>query len=236
MKPVIALLPQQVFQMNNAATVPKRIITTMSRITLWTAPRIKPPAMNPITNIRITDHRIGFGKFLLKEYSSSWLRVVTDGLWATEEPGILTDPIDSKGPETFLGAPDEFSGPEEMGPDVIRPVVGRTGGIGPEFWRVTPPDWGPDVFFTGSPCLLSGPEFDFFNEAEPDMPEDTGPDVYPARADALPVMGPECVAAPPKDAVLDELFNCPDFLDLEPSIGISNILPNSPDFLISPPV
>lgn len=80
MKPVMALLPQQVFQMNNAATVPKRIVTTISRMALWTAPRIKPPAMNPITNIRITDHNIGFGKFLLKEYSSSWPRVVTAGL------------------------------------------------------------------------------------------------------------------------------------------------------------
>lgn len=149
----------------------------------------------------------------------------------------MIDPMESRGPETFLGAPDEFSGPEEIGPEVIRPVVGRTG-IGPEFWRVTPPDWGPDDFFIGSPCLFSGPEFDFFIEAEPTMPEDTGPDVvYPARAAEFAVMGPECVAAPPKDPVLEgALVNCPDFLDLEPSIGISNIFPSSPDFLISPPV
>ncbi|WVZ22389.1 hypothetical protein V8G54_000933 [Vigna mungo] len=135
MKPTMAFLPKQLFQVNNAATAAKRTTTTMRRMALRTAPRIKPPAMNPITKIRITDHNIGFGKFLLKENSSSRLRVVTAGLCAAKEVCDFIDPVESNGPDTFLGAPDEFNGP-----DVIRPVVGRTGGIGPEFWRVTPPD------------------------------------------------------------------------------------------------
>jgi hypothetical protein len=73
------------------------------------------------------------------------------------------DPVESSGPENFRGAPEEFSGPDDMGPEVIRPVVGRTGARGPEFWRaigVTPPDCGPDDFFVGSPCLFNGPELD----------------------------------------------------------------------------
>jgi hypothetical protein len=37
------------------------------------------------------------------------------------------DATESRGPDTFLGAPDEFRGPE-IGPDVMSPVVGRTGG------------------------------------------------------------------------------------------------------------
>jgi len=172
MKPTMAVLPQQLFQVNNPATAPKRTITTTRRMALWTAPRIKAPAMNPIMKIRITDHNIGFGKFLLKEYWSSRLRVVVAGFWVTKLCD-LTDPVNSNGPDTFLGAPDEF-----RGPDVIRPVVGRTGGIGPEFWRATPADWGPDAFFTGSPCLFRGPEFVLFMETEADMPpEDMLPDV-----------------------------------------------------------
>lgn len=82
------------------------------------------------------------------------------------------DEAESSGPDTFLGAPDGFNGPEEIGPDVMSPVVGSTGGRGPEFWRaigVTPPDWGPDDLFVGSPCLLRGPEFDFAL-AEPPAP------------------------------------------------------------------
>lgn len=45
----------------------------------------------------------------------------------------MTDPIKSKGPETFLGVLDEFSGPKEMGLEVIRRIVGRTGVRGLEF-------------------------------------------------------------------------------------------------------
>jgi hypothetical protein len=44
------------------------------------------------------------------------------------------DAAESRDPDTFLfGAPEEFSGPEEIGPDVIRPVAGSMGGRGPEF-------------------------------------------------------------------------------------------------------
>uniref|UniRef100_A0A2P2IXL8 Uncharacterized protein MANES_14G007600 n=1 Tax=Rhizophora mucronata TaxID=61149 RepID=A0A2P2IXL8_RHIMU len=51
------------------------------------------------------------------------------------------------------------------------------------------------------------------------------------------MIGPECETAPPNDAVQEEApVMGPDFLDLDPSTGISNIFPNSPDFLISPPV
>jgi hypothetical protein len=51
------------------------------------------------------------------------------------------------------------------------------------------------------------------------------------------MIGPECEAAPPNDPVLEGApVIGPDFLDFEPSTGISNILPNSPDLLISPPV
>lgn len=42
----------------------------------------------------------------------------------------LNDPVESTGPATLRGAPAELSGPE-----VMRPVVGRTGGSGPELWR-----------------------------------------------------------------------------------------------------
>jgi len=85
---------------------------------------------------------------------------------------IFIDTVESRAPGTFRGAPDEFNGPEVIGPDVISPVVGRIGGKWPEFWRaigVTPPDWGPDDLFVGSPCLLSGPELDFAL-AEPPVP------------------------------------------------------------------
>jgi hypothetical protein len=74
------------------------------------------------------------------------------------------DTLESRAPDTFRGAPDEFNCPEVIGPDVISPVVGRIGGKWPEFWRaigVTPPDWGPEDLFVGSPCLLSGPELVF---------------------------------------------------------------------------
>jgi hypothetical protein len=74
---MIALLPKQVFHMKKEATAPKRTTTTIKRMALWTAPRIKPPAMKPITKSRINDHNISFGKFFLKEKSSSWLRTVT---------------------------------------------------------------------------------------------------------------------------------------------------------------
>ena len=49
----------------------------------------------------------------------------------------LRDPIESNGPKTFQGAPNGFSGLEEMGPDVIKPVVGRIGASGSELWRET---------------------------------------------------------------------------------------------------
>nr|GMC52004.1 hypothetical protein Iba_chr01cCG11550 [Ipomoea batatas]GMC53914.1 hypothetical protein Iba_chr01dCG11160 [Ipomoea batatas] len=141
MKPMIALLPQHEFHMNNAATIPNRTITTIRSMGLCTAPRINPPAMKPMTNSKIIAHKI----------------------------------------ESFLGAPEEFSGPDEMGPEVIRPVA--------------------------------------------------------ALAAALGLIGPECEAFPANDPDLDgALLIGPDFLDLEPSTGISNIFPSSPDFLISPPV
>jgi hypothetical protein len=57
-----------------------------------------------------------------------------------EELFNFIEPVDSKGPDTFRGAPEEFNGPEEIGPDVMRPVAGRADGIDPEFCRVTPPD------------------------------------------------------------------------------------------------
>jgi hypothetical protein len=74
---MIAFLPKQVFHMNNEVTAPKRTTTTIKRMALWTAARIKPPAMKPIKKSRINDHKISFGKVFLKEKSSSWLRTVT---------------------------------------------------------------------------------------------------------------------------------------------------------------
>lgn len=76
----------------------------------------------------------------------------------------LPDPVDSAGPDPFRGAPAEF-----RGPDVMSPVVGRTGGIGPELCREEgiPPPCGPEDFLMGSPCLFKGPELAFFIEEEP---------------------------------------------------------------------
>lgn len=103
---------------------------------------------------------------------------------------------------------------------MISPVVGRIGVRGPEFCReadVAPPPWGPDDFFIGSPCLLSGPELVFFKDPV--------------------VRWPECEAGPPNEVALDgPLVMGPDFRGLDPSVGISNIFPNSPDFFILPPV
>ena len=108
----------------------------------------------------------------------------------------LRDPVESNGPETFQGLLDGFSGPEEMGPDVIMPVVGRIGASGSELWRETefpPPGWGPEDFFTGSPCLLRGPEVVFFTEAEPGIPAD---ETEPGWFMELDRIGLEWEAAP----------------------------------------
>jgi len=43
--------------------------------------------------------------------------------------------LESKESRTYLGAPAKLSGPEEMGPDVMNPVAGIIGEIGPEFCR-----------------------------------------------------------------------------------------------------
>lgn len=107
-----------------------------------------------------------------------------------------------------------------MGPDVMSPVVGSIG-MGPEF-----PDWGPEDFFNGSPCLDKGPEFVFFIEFEP--VEAKEPDMRPV---ALGPPGPGCWPLLEEAPVIG-----PDFLDLVPSVGMSNIFPSSPDFLMSPPV
>jgi hypothetical protein len=76
---------------------------------------------------------------------------------------IFMDAAESRGSDTFLGAPDVFSGPQ-IGRDVTRPVVGNIGGKGPDFYPaigVTPLDCEPDDLFVGFPCLLRGPKFDF---------------------------------------------------------------------------
>jgi len=142
---------------------------------------MKPPARNPIIKIRTTSHNTDFGKLFKLEKSSCEPRVVTAWLWTTDAICVFNEPEESKGPETFLGAPDEFKGPE-----VIRPVAGRTG-IGPECCRVTPPDCGPDDFFRGSPCLDKGPEFVFFMETDP-AEEAKDPDIRPV---ALGAPGPD---------------------------------------------
>ncbi|PQP98017.1 hypothetical protein Pyn_21680 [Prunus yedoensis var. nudiflora] len=59
-----------------------------------------------------------------------------------EEPCTFIDPIDSKRTR-YLTRGLRYLTIEEMVPDVMRPVAGRTGGRGPESWRpvgVTPPD------------------------------------------------------------------------------------------------
>jgi hypothetical protein len=76
---------------------------------------------------------------------------------------LFMDAAESRGLDTFLGAPDVFRGPE-IGRDVTRPVVGSIGGSRLDFCHaigVTPPDCEPDGLFVGSPCLLRGPKFDF---------------------------------------------------------------------------
>ena len=49
----------------------------------------------------------------------------------------LRDPVESNGTENFQEALDGFSGPEEMGPNVIKHVVGKTGASGSKIWRET---------------------------------------------------------------------------------------------------
>jgi hypothetical protein len=158
----------------------------------------------------------------------------------------LPDADESKGPDTFLGTPEELRGPEEIGPEVMSPVAGSDGGRGPEFCRAavgTPPERGPEVFLIDSPFLESGPELDFclaelVPGTEPGTTDDTGPDIEKLeRVPGFNGRGPECDAAPPNDPVLMGIFPTgPDFFDFELSTGISNILPSSPDFLMSPPV
>lgn len=82
----------------------------------------------------------------------------------------------SIGPEYFLeGPPDAERGPDDMGPDVMRPVAGRLGVNGPEFCLES----GPEVFkfdlglectlgFAGSAFFERGPEFEFCRDAMED--------------------------------------------------------------------
>ncbi|KAJ0575864.1 hypothetical protein HanRHA438_Chr05g0211581 [Helianthus annuus] len=81
----------------------------------------------------------------------------------------LPVPAPSAAPDPFRGAPAEF-----RGPDVMSPVVGRTGGMGPELCLEVgiPPPCGPEDFLIGSPCLFKGPELAFFIDDEPEPAPD----------------------------------------------------------------
>lgn len=105
---------------------------------------------------------------------------------------VLAEPLESKGPGTFRGAPGECGGPEDTEPDVISPVA--RSGKGPEFCeaiRVGPPDCWPDDFFIESLCLLRGPELDFCLFKFPVPDAETRPGEWLDRLPEFGVIGPE---------------------------------------------
>lgn len=121
----------------------------------------------------------------------------------------------------------------------MRPVAGRLAARGPEFCR----ERGPE-FFEADRCpwpgsfLERGPELELGRLNEPRCVICGGGGLLrgPELEVVLALNEPALAAAEDEDVAVEPPVRGPDLLVFGISTEISNILPSSPDFLMSPPV